>query len=134
MCLEVTVALPRGEKAKTGEKSVSEASGLRVKKYRTDNGKQAFHLSQSGGCSCDLLPPKFSWASSTWELVPERLPQLAAAVSKVASDSRSFSFKAQWLGLDGPDLGSRRVGLKELLKIIRSNTIGNGVEYVVRAA
>ena len=87
MCLEVTVFLPRGEKSKASDKGVSEASGLRVRKYRADDGKETFHLSQGGGCSCDLLPPKFSWEKPTWELVPERLPSLAAAVAKVASQS-----------------------------------------------
>jgi len=134
MCLEVTLFLPRGEKSKASEKGVSEASGLHVNKYRTDDGREAFHLSQGGECSCDLLPSKFSWKNPNWELVPERLPQLAAAVAKVASQSKAFSFRARWLGPDRPDPSSREVGLKALLSIIRANAIGNGVEYVVGAA
>src|SRR5215472_14046067 len=130
MCLEVTVVLPRGEKSKTGEKAVAEASGLHVKKYRSDDGKETFHLSRSGGCSCDLLPGKFSWTASCWDLLPDRLPQIAAAVSKVASTSSRFSFRARWLGLDPPDPSKKDLGLKALLGIIRSNSIANGVEYV----
>jgi hypothetical protein len=134
MCLEVTVALPRGEKSKVGFKAVAEASGLHVKKYRSDDGRETFHLSHQGGCSCDLLPSKFTWEAPTWYLVPDRLPQLAAAVSKVAAQKPSFSFKAQWLGLDPASPSSQKVTLKSLLGIIRSNGIGNGVEYVVGSA
>ena len=134
MCLEVTVFLPRGEKSKVDEKAVSEASGLRIRKYRSDDGREAFHLSHTGGCSCDLLPSKFSWKEPHWDLLPERLPQLAAAVTKVASRSRAFTFNARWRGLDEPKPSSREVDLKALLGIIRSNKIGNGVKYVVGAA
>ena|SRR5215471_10719063 len=134
MCLEVSVLLPRGEKSKIGDKSVAEASGLHVNKYRSDDGRETFHLSHGGGCSCDLLPKKFSWANSNWVLVPDRLPQIVAAVSKIASGSSKFSFRARWLGLDPPDPRKEDVGLKALLGIIRSNSIGNGVEYVVGSA
>jgi hypothetical protein len=134
MCLEVTVTLPRGEKSKLGGEEVAKASGLSVRKYRTDDGKEAFHLSSGGGCSCDLLPDKFSWRSPTWRLIPERLPSLASAVSTIGARSRSFSFTAKWLGPDRPDPDSKELNLKSLIALIRQNQVGNSVEYVVGAA
>jgi hypothetical protein len=131
MCLEVLALLPRGEKQKVKAVDVAAASGLHAAAARTDDGRVGFQFSASGGCSCDLMADRTEEDSAAWKLRPNQLEPLEKAVAFIAKRSRSFSFRAEWLGLDGRSARHATVSLNELADDIRNNKLQNGLEYVI---
>ena len=134
MCLEVTVLLPRGVQPRVEPSDVAVTSGLHVTLFRTDDGRAAFRFSGTGGCSCDLLPEDPGAKSPSWKLETNRPPQVAEAVAAIAKRNPAFSFRATWLGIDSVAPASASVSLPDLKRVIATNAIGNGIEYVVGAA
>ena len=72
-----------------------------------------------------------SQGATGWRFAEACIPQLAAAVIAIGKKSDGFSFRAEWLGIDGRAGGREPSSTRELVGAIRANHVKNGVEYVV---
>ena len=133
MCLEVVILFPRGAKRPIDPAKLASSPGLRVIGKRTDDGREALYFTGAGGCGCDLMVNGASHrqGSTRWRFAGASIPELAAAVAAVGKKSAGFSFRAEWLGIDGRSGGREPSSTRELVDAIRGNRVKNGVEYVV---
>ena len=133
MCLEIVVLFPRGAKRPIDPGKLASSPGLCVSAKRTDDGREALYFTGAGGCGCDLMVDGGSHrqGSTGWRFAEASVPQLAAAVVAIGKKSGGFSFRAEWLGIDGRRGIREPVSVPALVADIRNNRVQNGVEYVV---
>jgi hypothetical protein len=127
VCLEVLVQIADGAPGRISAKRLGELSGLVVTSARLDQ-KPALHLSVSGHCSCGFLAKARRHDRGEWELDPEHVPKLAAAIQALNSEARKYRLVAHWLGGD-TDRTERRITGRELLKQVESGELGDNVVY-----
>ena len=92
MCLSFTV-VPATPNV-VGADRLSRASGLSIVKLRG-----ALHFSYGGkGCGCPLLTKSAEFTSEFWDLEPNLLSLLEAALEIVAREAHGFTLGAVWAG------------------------------------
>lgn len=85
-------------------------------------------LSQETGCACSMLAEGADWDAPAWDLRPDGLRALEAAVDLIASRSpRGCRFRAYWLGEEPQQ--TLRVPVEHLTADIRANQVRNKVTY-----
>jgi len=127
VCLEVLVQIADGAPGRIGGKRLAELSGLVVTSSRLDE-KPALHLSVSGGCSCAFLAKRARHRNNTWDLEPEHVPKLLAAIRALNSEAQKYRLVACWLNGDVERTEQRTTGAK-LLQLVGSNQLGENVVY-----
>ena len=133
MCLEVVFLFPRGVKRPVDTEKLASSAALQVTAKRTDDGREALYLSGVGGCGCDLLigNGNHGGGSKSWRLAEAHIPQLISVIAAVGKKARAFSFRAEWLGINGRSGIREQASLPTLIGDIRNNRLKDGVEYVV---
>jgi hypothetical protein len=128
MCVDVTVKVPGDVTSRVGADRLSRESGLHVVK---NQGVLYFNLAP-GGCGCTLIAGSPNPEEATLKLdvgAPERLEK---ALRILSQEGGRFSFATSWTGQESAS--SRRIQLRDLLRIVRENRIESGHEYVIGAA
>jgi hypothetical protein len=133
MCLEVVVLFPRGAKRPVDPEKLPSSTALHVNARRTDDGREVLYFFGAGGCGCDFLSGSGDHrrGSKNWRLAETHIPQLVALVVAIGKKARAFSFRAEWLGIDGRSRDREETSLPTLIGDIRNNRLKDGVEYVV---
>lgn len=129
MCLEIIATFSPSSKTRVSAERLSSVSGLVISSLKKD-GKASLHFSVSGDCSCEFLGEGYSPADALWVLTPAHLPKLAEAVEFLGKNSSGFSLLVHWLNGETPQT-ENDTALKDLIKAIRDNRIGNNVLYHV---
>ena len=129
MCLELIV-VPAASGLVSAE-ALSKVSGLTVAKEHHPV-PNSFHFSRGGGCACSLLSDAADWDKPTWDLAPQVLTGLAAAVELLHERVGGFTLQATWIG-DKAET-TERVPVKQLVRDILANAVRNKVVYRVGKA
>ncbi len=129
MCLQL-FALP-AQSGKVSARRLAAVSGLSVAKLN-EPLPGAMWFSVDGGCSCSLMSDDASFDDLVWDLKPDVLDGLVAAVELLAREAKGLAFYAYWAGEDPGS--AHRVKVRELLNDIRSNRVRNKYVYLVGRA
>jgi hypothetical protein len=129
MCFEL-IAIP-GVAGKVSARALASVSGLTVTKSDRPF-KSTFHFSREPGCSCSLLSDEAEMDAPAWLLAPAVLEGLAAGVELLATRAGGVRLQAVWMGESVR--AEERIPLKQLLRLIRGNAVGNWHAYLVGSA
>lgn len=77
----------------------------------------------------EMLTDAADWDSDVWDMDMCQLPRLARAIEEVGKYLSHFTFRVAWTGHSAAKKVPILIG--DLVKLIRENKIGNGVEYEV---
>jgi hypothetical protein len=129
MCLHVTISEVQGGGKLPAPGEIKRASGLVVHKERGSRNNTLQLFAWERDCGCGLLVPGGRIDAKTWNLDPEALPRIVAALKFVSARSKRFAFSALFFGEQATT--EIVISRRDLSEIILQNQIRNYYRYIV---